>query len=203
MLNAPSAHSPLDSSIAWRTTRSWPPRVNRTVLAMEGLALTCASVDREQGLPSTIVLEMGGSSDLCALLKPGELVILWDPRALQQRRPDRTQFCRWLDTGRCSLSGREIENAADVVVWCCDKARGFAPSRLQDKRFVGNIVEAIVTYRRGELGAESILLNTVDRLVAIGSDAMMAAVARAPCGAGAVSQARAPVSAASTRPSSA
>ena len=40
-------------------------------LAMEGLALTGAWVDREQGLVSTIVLEMGGSSDLCALLKPG------------------------------------------------------------------------------------------------------------------------------------
>ena len=31
------------------------------------------------GLLSTIVLEMGGSSDLCALLKPGEPVILMGP----------------------------------------------------------------------------------------------------------------------------
>ena len=38
-------------------------------LAMEGLALTGAWVDREQGLVSMIVLEMGGSSDLCALLE--------------------------------------------------------------------------------------------------------------------------------------
>jgi hypothetical protein len=29
---------------------------------------------RERGLVSTIVLEMGGSSDLCALLAPGEPV---------------------------------------------------------------------------------------------------------------------------------
>ena len=48
------------------------PRANGTVLGMEGFALTGASVDREEGLLSTIVLEMGGSSDLCALLKPGE-----------------------------------------------------------------------------------------------------------------------------------
>ena len=41
-------------------------RANGTVLGMEGLALTGASVDRETGLLSTIVLEMGGSSDLCA-----------------------------------------------------------------------------------------------------------------------------------------
>src|SRR4029453_17789079 len=42
--------------------------VDGTCLAMEGLALTGAWVDAERGLVSTIVLEMGGSSDLCALL---------------------------------------------------------------------------------------------------------------------------------------
>ena len=47
------------------------PRVDGTTLAMEGLALTGAWVDRERGLLSTIVLEMGGSSDLCALAEAG------------------------------------------------------------------------------------------------------------------------------------
>src|SRR5208337_2945586 len=50
-----------------------------TRLAMEGLALTGASVDAEKGLLSTIVLEMGGSSDLCAHLEPGEPVVLMGP----------------------------------------------------------------------------------------------------------------------------
>lgn len=50
-----------------------------TRLAMEGLALTGASVDIERGLVSLIVLEMGGSSNLCALLKPGEPVVLMGP----------------------------------------------------------------------------------------------------------------------------
>ena len=45
-------------------------RTNGTRMAMEGLALTGASVDKEKGLLSTIVLEMGGSSDLCAHLQP-------------------------------------------------------------------------------------------------------------------------------------
>ncbi len=47
----------------------------------------------------------------------------------------------------------EIEKAADVVVWCCDEAPGFTPGRVQDKAFVGNIVEAIVAYGRGDLEA--------------------------------------------------
>jgi NAD(P)H-flavin reductase len=46
---------------------------------MEGLALTGAWVDAERGLISTIVLEMGGSADLCAMLKPGEPVVLMGP----------------------------------------------------------------------------------------------------------------------------
>ena len=55
---------------------SW---VDGTTLAMEGPALTGAAVDKEADLLSTIVLEMGGSSDFCALLKPGEPLVLMGP----------------------------------------------------------------------------------------------------------------------------
>jgi hypothetical protein len=40
----------------------------------------------------------------------------------------------------------EIEAAADVVVWCCDEAPGFAPTRPQDRTFVGNIVAGDAAY---------------------------------------------------------
>jgi len=73
----------------------------------------------------------------------------------------------------------EIEKAADVVVWCCDEAPGFTPGRAQDKAFVGNIVQAIEAYGSGALGEADIPLHAVDRVIAIGSDGMMAAVARA------------------------
>ena len=77
----------------------------------------------------------------------------------------------------------EIEKAADVVVWCCDEAPGFAPTRKQDRSFVGNIVQAMLAYAEGALGPAEILLSAADRLIAIGSDAMMAAVAVARHGA--------------------
>ena len=50
-----------------------------TRLTMEGLALTGAWVDRDQGLVSMIVLEMGGSSNLCGSAQPGEPVVLMGP----------------------------------------------------------------------------------------------------------------------------
>ena len=73
----------------------------------------------------------------------------------------------------------EIEAAADAVVWCCDEGPGFTPTRAQDHAFVGNIVEAMRAYASGRLGARPIELNECDRIIAIGSDKMMAAVAAA------------------------
>jgi NADPH-dependent glutamate synthase beta subunit-like oxidoreductase/NAD(P)H-flavin reductase len=182
-------------------------RIDGTTLAMEGLALTGAWVDREQGLLSTIVLEMGGSSDLCALLEPGEPVILMGPTGTPTETPAgetvalvggglgnavlfsigqalRRNGSRVLYfAGYKKLEDRykveEIEKAADVVVWCCDEAPGFRPSRPQDRAFVGNIVEGMAAYGAGKLGKAEIALASVDRVVAIGSDAMMGAVARA------------------------
>jgi NAD(P)H-flavin reductase len=178
-----------------------------TTLGMEGLALTGASVDREAGLLSTIVLEMGGSSDLCAFLKPGEPVILMGPTGTPTETPAQEtvllvggglgnavlfsigQQLRAGGSRTIYFAGykkiidrykvEEIEKAADVVIWCCDEAPGFTPDRAQDKAFVGNIVQAMIAYGRGELGEPEIPLHGVDRMVVIGSDAMMGAVAGA------------------------
>ncbi|HEX4166195.1 MAG TPA: FAD-dependent oxidoreductase [Bryobacteraceae bacterium] len=182
-------------------------RSNGTALAMEGLALTGASVNMEKGLLSTIVLEMGGSSDLCALLKPGDPVVLMGPTGTPTETPARqTVLLAGGGLGNAVLfsigqqlraSGSqvvyfagykkiidrykidEIEKAADVVVWVCDEAPGFTPSRVQDSAFVGNIVEAMEAYGRGDLGTPEIALNSVDRLIVIGSDGMMRAVQQA------------------------
>ena len=54
----------------------------------------------------------------------------------------------------------EIERAADVIVWCCDEAPGFAPTRPQDRSFVGNIVQAMAGLWSGELGEQAVPLRT-------------------------------------------
>ncbi|WP_422929876.1 FAD-dependent oxidoreductase [Singulisphaera sp. PoT] len=181
-----------------------------TNLTMEGLALTGASVDVERGLLSTIVLEMGGSSNLCALLKPGEPVSLMGPTGTPTEIPSqetvllvggglgnavlfsigqklRAQGSRVLYfAGYKKLIDRykveEIEKAADVVTWCCDEAPGFTPSRVQDCSFVGNIVEAMAAYGRGELGEVTLPLSAANRIVVIGSDGMMRGVQQARSG---------------------
>jgi NADPH-dependent glutamate synthase beta subunit-like oxidoreductase/NAD(P)H-flavin reductase len=186
---------------------SHAPSIEGTRLAMEGLALTGAWVDREQGLVSTIVLEMGGSSDLCEILKPGEPVVLMGPTGTPTETPGdevvvlvggglgnavlfsigaamRAAGSKVLYfAGYKKIADRykiaEIEAAADEVVWCCDETPGFAPSRAGDKSYVGNIVEAMAAHASGALGMAHVRMQDADRIVAIGSDGMMAAVARA------------------------
>jgi NADPH-dependent glutamate synthase beta subunit-like oxidoreductase/NAD(P)H-flavin reductase len=178
-----------------------------TKLAMEGLALTGAWVDRERGLVSVIVLEMGGSSDLCTRLVPGEPVVLMGPTGTPTEiERDKTVLLVGGGLGNAVLFSiarayrdagskvlyfagyrrmvdrykiDEIEAAADVVVWCCDEGPGFTPSRAQDRAYVGNIVEAMRAYASGRLGEPAIALSDCDRIIAIGSDKMMAAVAAA------------------------
>ncbi|MGZ5079618.1 MAG: FAD-dependent oxidoreductase [Usitatibacter sp.] len=178
-----------------------------TTLAMEGVALTGAWVDSDQGLVSTIVLEMGGSSDLCDVLKPGEPVVLMGPTGTATETPggetvalvggglgnavlfsigaamreagSRVLYFAGYKKMQDRYKVAEIEAAADEIVWCCDESPGFAPTRAGDKAFVGNIVEAMAAHATGALGKASLKLQDADRLIAIGSDGMMAAVARA------------------------
>jgi len=70
----------------------------------------------------------------------------------------------------------EIEAATDQVIWSTDTGTPIEPGRPQDRHFRGNIVQAIVSYGRGELGQTVVPLSDVHRIIAIGSDRMMAAV---------------------------
>jgi NAD(P)H-flavin reductase len=73
----------------------------------------------------------------------------------------------------------EIEAAADVLVLSVDRGETIPARRPSDREFVGNIIEAMLAYATGKLGVPEIPLSEVDRAIVIGSDRMMAAVARA------------------------
>ncbi|MCW8861961.1 MAG: FAD-dependent oxidoreductase [Rhodospirillales bacterium] len=181
------------------------PQTDGSLLSMEGIALTGAWVDKEKGLVSVIVLEMGGSSSLCAHLKPGEPVVLMGPTGAPTEAPggetvllaggglgnavlfsigkamrEAGSRVLYFAAYKNAIDRFHVENitaAADTVVWCSDTDPGIEPERPQDKAFVGNVVQAMVAYAEGKLGDISVPLSDVDRVIAIGSDRMMAAVA--------------------------
>ena len=71
----------------------------------------------------------------------------------------------------------EIEASTDQLVWSTDTGVAIEPNRAQDAHFRGNIIQAMLAYHHGELGIERLYpLGKVDRIIAIGSDRMMAAV---------------------------
>ena len=72
-----------------------------------------------------------------------------------------------------------IEEAADVVVYSVDGGEPIPALRPQDRSCSGNIVQAMLAYARGELGPVEVPLSDAVRVIAIGSDRMMAAVAQA------------------------
>jgi NAD(P)H-flavin reductase len=185
------------------------PGIGRTLLNMEGLAMTGARADKEAGLVSIIALEMGGSSDLCAMLPKGQQVILMGPTgtpteihadttvalvggglgnavlfsigAANRAAGSKVIYFAGYKAMRDRYKVTDIEQAADVIVWCCDEAPGFTanPARPQDRSFVGNIVQAMVAYASGALGEQAVPLHDTEHMIVIGSDRMMQAVGAA------------------------
>ncbi|MDT5269796.1 MAG: hypothetical protein QOH49_1982 [Acidobacteriota bacterium] len=180
------------------------PLVEGTRLTMEGLALTGAWVDKEAGLLSLIVLEMGASSRQCALLRPGQEVVVMGPTGTPTEIPEgetvllaggglgnavlfsiakalkaagnRVIYFAGYKDGKDLFKREEIEEATDQVIWSTDTGAEVEPRRAQDTHFRGNIVQAMLSYAEGKFGAPLFDLREVDRIIAIGSDRMMAAV---------------------------
>jgi NAD(P)H-flavin reductase len=183
------------------------PVVDGTRLSMEGIALTGAWVDLGRGQLGTIVLEMGGSSRMCAMLKPGEPVVLMGPtgspteihenetvllcggglgnavlfsiaRAFKTMGSKVIYFAGY-KKGEDLFKQDEIERYTDQVVWSTDSGVAIHPRRRLDMHFRGNIVAAMLAYGKGELGHRLVDFAHVSRILAIGSDRMMAAVKEA------------------------
>jgi NAD(P)H-flavin reductase/NADPH-dependent glutamate synthase beta subunit-like oxidoreductase len=177
---------------------------SETPLLMEGIALTGAWVDREKGLLSLIALEMGVSSRLIAYLKPGEPVVVMGPTGTPTEIPrgesvllaggglgnavlfsiakalrdngNKVIYFAGYKKGEDLYKREEIEVATDQVIWSTDMGAEIPPNRPQDAHFRGNIVQAMVAYGEGRLGKQLVPLQDVTRMIAIGSDRMMAAV---------------------------
>ena len=174
---------------------------------MEGLALTGAWVDVEKGLLSMIVLEMGTSSRLCALLKEGEEVLVMGPtgtpteipenetvllaggglgnavlfsiaRAMREKNNHVIYFAGYKN-GADLFKREEIENATDQVVWATDFGDEIVPQRAAGFAFPRQHRAGDDRLCRGPVGRAKVDLKDVDRIIAIGSDRMMNGVREA------------------------
>ncbi|MBX9786298.1 MAG: FAD-dependent oxidoreductase [Alphaproteobacteria bacterium] len=166
--------------------------------SLEAIALTGASFDRQRGLLSLIILEMGGSSSLCQYLEKDEKVALMGPTGVPTEIPQgETVLLIGGGLGNAVLfsigralkdnnnhviyvagykapsdlfKGEEIEAVADQVIWCSESSPLIKTNRPQDVSIKGTVLDGLLKI------AES-SSKTIDRIITIGSDRMMAAVA--------------------------
>lgn len=154
VIKAPAAARHFEPGQFYRVQNfeSLAPVREGTVLAAEGLALTGAWVDKEQGLVSLIALEMGSSSRLCATWKSGDQLVLMGVTGAPTEIP-RNQTVLLLggglgnavlfSIGKALRSAgnkviyfagyrnsedvfkvSEIEDASDIIVWAVDDRPG-------------------------------------------------------------------------------
>jgi NADPH-dependent glutamate synthase beta subunit-like oxidoreductase/NAD(P)H-flavin reductase len=157
-------------------------RIGESTLMMEGLALTGAWVDRDKGLLSMIVLELGVSSRLVATLKPGQQVVVMGPTGSPTEIPRNEtvllaggglgnavlfSIAKALKENCCRViyfagykmkedfyKREEIESSCDQVIYSVDQGDLIETCRPQDRTFRGNIVQAMKHYADGLLEPE-------------------------------------------------
>jgi hypothetical protein len=141
---------------------------------------------------------------LCRYLQPGEPVVVMGPTGspteiepnenvllaggglgnavlfsiakAMREKGNRIIYFAGYKKGEDLFKREEIESATDQVIWSTDTGEPIEPHRPQDHHFRGNIVQAILAYGRGELCQPLVPLSGIHRIIAIGSDKMMAAV---------------------------
>jgi NAD(P)H-flavin reductase len=105
----------------------------------------------------------------------GNAVLFSIAKALRENG-NRVLYFAGYKKGEDLFKREDIEAATDQVIWSTDMGAAIEPGRPQDSHFRGNIVQAMVAYGDGRLGQQLVPLSGVSRLIAIGSDRMMAAV---------------------------
>ncbi len=159
---------------------SLAPVVEGTRLQTEALAMTSAGVDREAGVLSLMVVELGASSRLCATFQPGDPVALMGPTGVRTKIPEggetvmiiggRRGAAHVLGVGPAMRANgnrvlyvagfpsttdifrqEDLEKAADVVVWCTADGEPVRPRRPYDRAATGDIIDVIRCYADGRL----------------------------------------------------
>ena len=182
---------------------TYAPRVGGTALQTEALALTGAQVDSVSGTVSLLTIENGASSRLCATLKPGDPVSLMGPSGVRTRISDgvpetvmivggplcvphimgvgpalraqgsRVLFFAVFDTAQDIFYQRELEQAADNIVWVTKNGAPAIPHRRHDRAVSGGIVDAIQHHGRDTKEETAIKIQDVDRLLVIGDPCLV------------------------------
>jgi len=177
-------------------------KVNDIPLTIEPLAVTGASVDKDQGIVKVILLQNGASSKFVSYLKPGEPVVLMGPTGAPTTIPDNCKKVLLIGGGlgnavlfsigqKFKRAGvevsyfaayknktsifkiDEIQSAAHHITWICEEK--LDASFLSDSHNQERFFQGNIIDALSYYKGE---LNQYDHMIVIGSDKMMEAVAK-------------------------
>jgi NADPH-dependent glutamate synthase beta subunit-like oxidoreductase/NAD(P)H-flavin reductase len=173
-----------------------------TLLQTEALAIAGAGVDIDAGTVRLIVFDHGASSRICATLKTGDPVALMGPTGVRTRvdgdpetivvigdelaiatlqsiapamrqHGHRILYVATLTEANDLFFREELEQHTDAILWCVATGDAITPGREQDCSAVGNPVEALLRYAKGDLmpksGKQTVSVNDTNRILVFGN----------------------------------
>ena len=176
-------------------------KVDGQLLVMEGVPITAIGVDTVSGIISGIIVETGGSASLIKNLKPHEPVIFMGPSgkpteiaknqtvlligggrgnaplmAIAQeykKNGCKIIFCAGYHKNSDIIHQNQIEKSSDIALFAIeDEKPNIKLKRSQDQQYQGTAIDALKKY----FAATN--QQKIDRIFTVGSDKMMAEIAR-------------------------
>lgn len=186
------------------------PCVGNTVLQTEGVAVLGRQVDHSRQTLNFLILEQGASSRILATLKPGEPIALMGPTGVRTKIPqdgetilviggrlsaayllsigahmraagNKVFYVGGFKTADEIFCQKELENAADKILWVTEYGEPIQSNRPQDISIVSELIPAITQYAQGllEAGGAEIPLQSVDRILLVGKFPFLCAMRQA------------------------
>ena len=173
---------------------SYAPIVNSTRLLSEGVALIGVNVDRDKGLISLMVVEQGASTRLFSTFKEGDFISLMGPTGVRSKIPqdketvlilggqmasahlraigpllreagNKVLFVGLFQTADEVSYQKELEAAADFVLWITQKGEPITKRRMQDLSATGDFMSVFVEHVK----QNQIVLQSVNRVHIVGT----------------------------------
>ncbi len=178
--------------------------VEGTLLQSEAMAMLGASVDKDAGLLSLMVLENGASSRLFATLKEGTPISVMGPTGVRAKIPHDNETTMYIG-GRMGAAHiravgpalraagnkviyvagfrtrdevycqDDLEAAADVILWVVETGEAITARRPQDRTVSGQIMDELLKFAREGV----IKLAEIDRVQIVGTNKLVKMVQKA------------------------
>lgn len=186
---------------------TYAQQVNGTLLQTEATALLASKVDKDAGKISFMVLEHGVSARLFATLREKDPIAVMGPTGVRTKIPKEPQIILILG-GRLSAAQllavgpamrsagnkvlyfggfktakeifcqKELESAADKIIWVTQHGELVKTNRPQDHSVSGDLISALTRYAMGaiDIGNAEIPLQQIDRVLLIGKFPFLRAI---------------------------